>query len=234
MKDLALVQAAVGYQFRDLNFLQDALRHSSAIDVAAVRHSERLEFLGDAIVAAALGELLIECYPECDEGQLSRYRAALANTQSLAAAARDLGVAEWIVLGRGEERSGGRAKVSILAAAYESIVGAIFLDGGYEAARTFLRKQFRAAAIELATRRQLDPKTEFQEHCQALYRRAPEYRVVEESGPQHQRRFVVDVVLGEQVLARGGGTSKREAEQDAARAALGLSADQLAELVGSN
>jgi ribonuclease-3 len=218
------LQSRLGYRFRDPQALVAALTHASAVQAASVRVSERLEFLGDAVLGLVLSELLIARYPEYDEGRLSKCRASLVNTGSLAAKTREIGIDAHVTLGKGEEKTGGRAKVSILAAMYEAVMGAIFIESGYDVVRDVIDGHFRHAIEALERVATSDPKTELQELCQEKFRAAPVYRVVEELGPHHARRFVVDVVLGERALARGEGHSKRSAEQEAARRALQLPA----------
>lgn len=218
--DLDELEARVGYQFRDRSLLDAALTHSSALPSGPVRSSEQLEFLGDAVLDLAIANLMLRAYPDQDEGQLSKWRALLVRTRSLAAKARQLGVGEALLLGRGEERSGGRAKDSILAAAYESVLGAIFRDAGFSRAQGIIARHFSA---ELAAGPDLgahDWKTQLQELTQARFRSVPEYRVTEERGPAHARHFTTEVWVGGECLARGDGSSKREAEQQAARVAL--------------
>jgi len=222
------IERRIGYQFRDPQNLVGALTHSSAIDASQPRIGERLEFLGDAVLGLAFGDLLIERYPDRNEGQLSKLRAALVSTTSFAAKAKDLQLDEGLTLGKGEEKTGGRQKTSILAAVYESVMGAIFLESGYETVRSIVTRHFDGAIEQVAQLDTTDAKTELQELCQQLCRIAPVYRVVDEVGPDHARRFVVDVLLGDAVLARGEGGSKRSAEQDAARHALQIAPHQLA------
>ena len=221
------LERRIGYQFRDPQNLVGALTHSSAIDASQPRISERLEFLGDAVLGLAFSDLLIERYPDRNEGQLSKLRAALVSTTSFAAKARDLQLDQGLTLGKGEEKTGGRQKASILAAVYESVMGAIFLESGYETVRSIVTRHFGSAIEHVAQLDTTDAKTELQELCQQLCRLAPVYRVVDEVGPDHARRFVVDVMLGDAVLARGEGGSKRSAEQEAARYALQIAPDQL-------
>jgi len=214
------LQARLGYRFRDEQALMAALTHASAVQAAHVRVSERLEFLGDAVLGLVVSELLLARYPEYDEGKLSKSRAALVNTASFAAKTREIGLDAHLTLGKGEEKTGGRAKASILAAVYEAVMGAIFIEAGYNAVRDIIAGHFRHAIEALDHATTIDAKTELQELCQQELRIAPVYRVVEEIGPHHARRFVVDVLIGERVLARGEGNSKRSAEQEAARQAL--------------
>ena len=222
------LQQRIGYQFRNPQNLVGALTHSSAIDASQPRVGERLEFLGDAVLGLVFSDLLIERYPDRNEGQLSKLRAALVSTTSFAAKARDLQLDQGLTLGKGEEKTGGRGKASILAAVYESVMGAIFLESGYETVRGIVTRHFARAIEHVAQLDSTDAKTELQELCQQLCRMTPVYRVADEVGPDHARRFVVDVVLGDAVLARGEGGSKRSAEQDAARHALQIAPEQLA------
>lgn len=228
VEHLGELEQRLGYVFRDPHNLIAALTHSSAGNVSHPRVSERLEFLGDAVLGLVLSDLLLEHYPAHNEGQLSKFRAALVSTTSFAAKARELRLNEHVTLGKGEEKTGGREKASILAAMYESVMGAIFIEGGYGRVREVVAQHFGEAITEVAVLESTDPKTELQELCQQLYRITPVYRVVEEVGPDHARRFVVDVLLGETVLARGEGGSKRSAEQDAARNVLQQSREPLA------
>lgn len=217
----------LGYQFRDSEMLAAALTHSSAIDASQPRIGERLEFLGDAVLGLVMSDLLIERYPELNEGQLSKFRAALVSTTSFAAKARELELNRALTLGRGEEKTGGREKTSILAATYEAVIGAMFVESGYTQVRGVVAQHFAGAVGAISNLDSVDAKTELQELCQQLCRTTPVYRVVDEAGPDHARWFVVDVVLGESVLAHGEGGSKRTAEQDAARHALALPPETL-------
>lgn len=217
------LQSRFGYEFRDVSALIAALTHSSAVESGEVRVGERYEFLGDAVVGLVMSELLVQRYPREDEGRLSKLRAALVSTVSLATKARELSLNTYVTLGKGEEKTGGRQKESILADAYEAVIGAIFLEVGYEGARAVIESHFADAVAAVGSLDTTDAKTELQELCQSLCRLTPIYRVVDETGPDHDRRFVVDVVVGENVLAWGEGRSKRNAEQQAALRALRLS-----------
>jgi ribonuclease-3 len=217
---LEALERQIGYTFRDVDNLVAALTHSSAADTTHPRVSERLEFLGDAVLGLVLSDLLSARYPEYDEGQLSKARAALVSTSSFAAKARELGLNESLNLGKGEEKTGGREKTSILAAVYEAVMGAIFAESGYEVVREVATRHFGEAIGRVGELATVDPKTELQELCQRTYRLTPSYRVDQEVGPDHERRFVVSVIVGDTALASGEGTSKRSAEQEAARHAL--------------
>ena len=218
--ELIEVEQRLGYAFHDPANLVVALTHASAAEGVPPRASERLEFLGDAVLGLVFSELLILHYPDCDEGRLSKFRAALVRTSSFAAKACELGLDQSLLLGRGEERSGGREKKSILAATYEAVIGAIFMESGYGAVKNVVLRHFGEAIARIAAVHSIDPKTELQELCQRTWRMAPVYRVVQQGGPDHARWFVVEVFLGDRVLGQGAGASKRNAEQDAARCAL--------------
>jgi ribonuclease III len=214
------IEEAVGYRFSDTSLLDAALAHSSSLPRGVVRAGEQLEFLGDAVVDLAVADLLLVAFPDAPEGVLSKCRARMVCTASLAAKARELGIGAALRLGRGEERSGGRDKDSILAAAYESVIGAIYRDAGFFRTRAVIRRHFKtelSATDVLETR---DWKTQLQERTQARWRVLPEYRVVAEEGPAHARRFRCEVWVEGELLATGAGSSKREAEQDAAASAL--------------
>ncbi|GIW45842.1 MAG: ribonuclease 3 [Candidatus Binatia bacterium] len=216
------LEKKIGYVFRDPGLLEAALTHASSVSEPGPRRMEQLEFLGDAVLGLMLGDLLLHHYPKASEGQLSQYRAALANTEILARKARSLGLHTAIRLGRGEEKSGGREKARILAASYEAVLGAIYLDGGCEAARRCVAEHFAPDLERIPSRVEFDAKTALQELCQARFGLTPAYRLVEQSGPDHARSFVVDALLGDRTLSRGRGRSKRAAERDAARQALQL------------
>jgi len=219
-KSIDELEARLGYRFHDATNLWAALTHASAVDASLLRVGERLEFLGDAVLGLVFSDLLIASYPSHNEGQLSRFRSALVSTISFAAKARELELNRFLKLGKGEEKTGGREKPSILAAVYEAVMAAIFIDGGYERVKMVVREHFGTAIEQVARIETIDPKTEFQELCQQIHRSTPVYRVVAEEGPDHARAFVVDVLVGDWAVARGSGASKRAAEQDAARRAL--------------
>jgi ribonuclease-3 len=215
-----VVEERLGYEFRDRSLLDAALTHASALPAGVVRTSEQLEFLGDAVIDLAIADILLESFPHCTEGELSKLRAQLVRTSTLAAKARDLGLGRALRLGRGEDRSGGRSKASILAATYEAVVGAMYRDAGFHRAKAVIGRHFTAeiaAAHSLASE---DWKTVLQERTQAEFRTVPEYRLVEQRGPAHARLFTSEVWVNAVCLARGEGASKRDAEQQAARAAL--------------
>ena len=212
----------LGYTFVDNRWLDRALRHSSFVNEqpgAPLESNERLEFLGDAVVNLVVGHLLMEANPGVDEGALSRMRAALVNEKRLAAIARSIGLGDHIRLGRGERKGQGHRKNSILSDALEALVAAVYLDGGFQAAFDTLQKRFSKALRELRTGPNQDFKSRLQEMVQDGQRQVPEYRIVGEMGPDHEKTFRVELrVCGQAVL--GSGRSKKAAEQDAARQAL--------------
>ncbi len=215
---LAALEERLGYRFDDGDLLRQALVHPSLVPESG-GDNQRLEFLGDAVLGLIIGERLMRQLPDFDEGELSRLRAALVSADSLARLAADLGLGERILLGKGEEKTGGRAKTSILAACYEAIVGAIFLDGGYDAACRAVACHF-GGDLRARAQRYTDYKSALQELTQARYGAAPEYRTVDVSGPDHDRRYRIEVVIDGVVCGVAEGASRKKAEQRAARKAI--------------
>ena len=216
---LVLLQKQLGYFFKDPSLLVRCLTHVSHNRLKSTDHNEVLEFLGDAVLDLAISDLLIRRFPERSEGDLSRMRAALVNSSILAEKAASLNLGVLLRLGKGEERSGGRSKPSILAGAFEALLGAVYHDGGYEAARSLVERYF-AGEVEEKRLGQQDYKTCLQEIGQMLFHAPPSYRVVAETGPAHERRFVTEIVLGGRVLGKGEGRTKKQSEQEAAKKAL--------------
>jgi ribonuclease-3 len=218
------LEERIGHRFRRPGLLAAALTHRSAAaerPPGEAEDNERLEFIGDAVLGLAAARHLADEHPGAREGELSRMRAALVGEPALAAAARDLGLGALLRFGRGEQRSGGGGKPSILAGALEALVGAVFLDGGWRSAYRVSRAIFRGpAGRDLAAGRAGDSKTRLQELCQQRRRETPAYAIVERSGPDHEPRFVAEALLGGQVLGRGEGGSRKVAEQSAAAEAL--------------
>ena len=222
---LAAFQDRLGCKFRDENLLRLALTHPSVAHESglATAHNQRLEFLGDAVLQLILTQKLYEQFPGSDEGPLTKARAKLVNRRALAERARSLGLGGHLVLSRGEETHGGRERPSALADAFEALLGAIFLDGGFETAREFVLREFSAA---LAPTRVTEaptidnPKGELQELLQSKSPTAPEYQTISATGPDHDRVFECTVHHEGVELARGTGKSKKSAESDAALAAL--------------
>ena len=219
------LERRLGRRFADPLLLEQALTHSSWAHEnagAARRDNERLEFLGDALLGQFVAERLFRDDPTASEGDLTRRKQTLVSMPALAAAARRLDLGAHLILGRGEETSGGREKDSLLADAFEAVLGAIYLDGGIRAGRAFVRRCLLSfmggsAGGDSSAR---DAKTELQERWQALSRVTPSYRIVATTGPAHAREFTVEVLAGERVLATGLGRSRKAAEQDAAASAL--------------
>ena len=214
------LQEELGYQFADSSLLLRALTHVSHERDDGADHNEVLEFLGDAVLDLAVSDLLMRRFPARSEGDLSKMRAALVNTSALAEKAAQLDLGALLCLGKGEERSGGRTKPSILAGAFEAVLGAVYQDGGFEAARRLVERYFIGDVKEKKLGQQ-DYKTRLQEISQMLFHAPPTYRIVAESGPDHDKRFVTEIAVGGKVLGRGEGKTKKQAEQQAAKKALG-------------
>lgn len=223
--DLNALQQKLGYTFHDLSCLQLALTHPSIAheQEASVQHNQRLEFLGDAILGAVLTRELYARFPDFGEGPLTKARAELVNQRTLASQARRLQIGEFLIMSRGELTHGGPERASALADAFEAITGAIFLDGGYDAAREFVLRCFRDSFGEFHDLPNLsNPKGELQEMLQSNSNEAPRYEITAASGPDHDRDFECAVFHGSRELARGRGKSKRIAESEAALAALAV------------
>ena len=219
IKDL---ENAVGYRFRNITLLQNALTHSSFANERwhdSLKSNERLEFLGDSILGMVVAEFLYRNYPDRPEGELTRMRADMVCETSLAKVADQIGLGQHMLLGHGEEQGGGRARVSILADAVESVIAASFLDGGMEPARKFIEK-FILCNVPEQRLRNADYKTALQELVQQKKNQVLSYELTGESGPDHDKHFQVQVLLNGSVIGAGEGTSKKRAEQDAARKAL--------------
>lgn len=225
--DLELLQRRLGYFFGDRGILIQSLTHTSyghehhPEKPLAQRDNERLEFLGDAILDVIVSDLLLETFPSASEGQLSKMRAAVVNEKTLAHVAKTVYLQECLRLGKGELQTGGNQKPSILSSAFEAVIAAIYIDGGYHAVYPVVRHLF---APLFADEKDLillyDHKTQLQELAQAKHKVTPSYHLVGAEGPDHAKRFEVEVRLLERVLARAQGSSKKEAEQNAARAAM--------------
>lgn len=217
------LQAAIGYEFRDVALLREALTHPSlAYDAGAhIDHNQRLEFLGDAVLQLVLTRELYDKFPDLDEGPLTKARAQLVNKLTLAEQSRRLALGGHLLLSRGEELSGGRDKQSALADAFEALVGAIFLDGGYEAANAFVKRCYLDSFGELTDLPNLDnPKGELQELLQVGAAEPPRYEIIAITGPDHDRGFECAVYHRNRLLGSGKGKSKKTAESAAALAAL--------------
>jgi len=219
------LQERVGYRFRDRGLLEHALTHRSraAEDASGgVADNESLEFLGDAVLGLVVAEMLFRKYPHYNEGQKSKIKASVVSTLALARRAEQIKLGDHLLLGRGEEKTGGRFKQALLADGYEALIAALYLDGGLPAAAGFLEREL-TEAIESGAGEAVvgqDYKSALQERLQALGRPLPEYRVAAESGPDHRKEFTIAVVVAGEVLGTASGKAKKEAEQEAARLAL--------------
>jgi len=220
-RSFTLLEKEIGVVFRNKDLLAQALTHRSAVRGSRISaHNERLEFLGDAVLELVATEHLFQ-YESKNEGELTNWRAALVQGAHLAAVARGLGLGEYLAMSRGEEASGGRDKESTLANAVEALIGAIFLDHGYDAAHEFCDKYILIHLEQLLHQgKHRDDKSHFQEKAQELFGVTPHYEVVSESGPDHDKIFVSAAFIGEEKVAEGEGNSKQRAEQVAAKAAL--------------
>jgi len=219
IKDL---EAAIGYRFHNITLLQNALTHSSYANERwhdSLRSNERMEFLGDSILGMAVAEFLYRNFPDRPEGELTRMRADMVCENSLAAVAEKIGLGQHLLLGHGEERFGGRSRASILADAVESVIAASFLDGGIEAAESFI-KRFILTEVPVKKLHNADYKTALQELVQQKKDQVLSYALVGESGPDHDKKFEVEVSLNGEVVGTGTGSSKKRAEQAAACNAL--------------
>lgn len=214
-----MLQEKLGYSFSDPDLLMRCLTHVSYGRGKRGEHNETLEFLGDAVLDLAISDLLMLRFPDKSEGDLSRMRASLVNASVLAEKAASLNIGELLRMGKGEERSGGRNKSSILAGTFEALLGGIYWEGGYNAARRVVERYFGPDIKERKLGQQ-DYKTRLQEICQMIFREPPNYRVVAEMGPDHAKHFVTDIIVGGKVMGRGEGGSKKQSEQEAAKVAL--------------
>ncbi|HEY68275.1 MAG TPA: ribonuclease III [Thermoflexia bacterium] len=221
--NLESLQFTLGHRFRDLDLLRRALTHPSYVNEHpedATGDNQRLEFLGDAVLDFIAGAWVYRRYPDFDEGRMTRLRAALVRTKTLAQFARQVGIGETLRLGRGEEEAGGRERDANLCDAFEAVIGALYLDGGLAAVEAFVEPLIGPVAEAiLAAEADWDAKSRLQEWSQAELGITPRYRIVAEKGPDHAKTFVAEVLLGKEVAGQGVGRSKQAAEQAAAQAA---------------
>ncbi|MDD6967684.1 MAG: ribonuclease III [Firmicutes bacterium] len=219
MKDL---ETAIGYHFHNISLLQNALTHSSYANERwhnSLLSNERLEFLGDSILGMLVAEYLFRSFPNRPEGELTRMRADMVCEKTLAAVANSIHLGDHLLLGHGEEQGGGRSRDSILADAMESVIAACFLDGGMEAALQIIRR-FILVEVPVTRLHNADYKTQLQELVQQKRNQVLSYSLARESGPDHDKQFEVEVCINGSVVGTGRGSSKKRAEQDAARAAI--------------
>jgi ribonuclease-3 len=221
--DLTNLQQALGHRFTNLVHLRRAITHPSYINEhpeEEIDDNQRLEFLGDATLDFVIGAWIFRKYPDFDEGRMTRLRAALVRTETLAQFAREVGIGEALRLGRGEEEAGGQEREANLCDAFEAVVGALYLDGGVEAVEAFIEPLVGPAAEQtLTAKADQDAKSRLQEWSQAELGVTPHYRLVSEKGPDHAKAFEAEVLLRKEVAGRGIGHSKQAAEQAAAQAA---------------
>jgi len=224
MKDFAILEKKLGLKFKNKALLTQAFTHRSYLNENPdfkLEHNERLEFLGDAVVELIVTEHLYKEYPEKAEGDLTNWRAALVNAKMLTSVAEDLGFNDFLLLSRGESKELGKARAYILANTFEAFLGALYLDSGYNPCDEFIKKNLLvnlSGIIKDGSYK--DAKSKFQEEAQEKVSITPSYKVIKESGPDHEKSFVVGVYLDEELVAQGEGLSKREAEEAAAELAL--------------
>jgi len=224
MSTLTELQEVIGFPFDDDSLLREALVHRSYLNENPSFPSadnQRLEFLGDALLDFVAGDYLYRRYSKMREGELTSLRAALVKEETLARFAQALDLGRYLYLGRGEEESGGRERPSLLADVFEALVGALYLDGGLKAAQGFILRFLKPETERIVAQGEVrDYKSLFQEEAQRRFQATPLYRTIEERGPDHNKVFTVEVLIEEKVYGRGEGTTKRAAEQGAARQAL--------------
>ena len=224
MKDFSQLEKKLRVEFKDKDLLMQAFAHRSYLNENPdfkLDHNERLEFLGDAVMELIVTEHLYKEFPEKSEGELTNWRAALVNAKMLTSVAEELGFNDFLLLSRGEAKEGGKARACILANTFEAFLGAIYLDLGYEATDEFIKKNLLTKLSDIIQEGSYkDAKSKFQEEAQDKEGITPSYKVIKESGPDHNKNFVVGVYLGEKLIAEGQGFSKQEAEEDAAKKAL--------------
>ncbi len=225
LNGLKELEERLGYRFREMGWLDRALTHKSFVYQTAVPNrisNEVLEYLGDAVLNLAVSQLLIEKFPEAQEGLLSMWRSHLVKRSSLAFFSKQLRLDLYLLVGKSEQRSGGAQKTSILANAYEAVIGAIYMDSGYDQALGVVRHHLEPyLGMEGCLSSSQDYKSLLQTYAQKEMGITPRYQVLKESGPEHQRQFEVSVIIGDEVKGTGWGKSKKQAEQEAARFALG-------------
>ncbi|MGH7936658.1 MAG: ribonuclease III [Chthoniobacterales bacterium] len=223
-KDFKTFEENLGVSFNDAGLLRQAFTHRSYLNEhrgEPLGHNERLEFLGDAVLELIATHFLYEKFPDKPEGELTAYRAALVNAVILSEVAAGIGMNDYLLLSRGEAKDQGRARGVLLANAFEALIGALYLDQGYDAARAFISSHLFPKIDEIIKKKLWqDPKSTLQEKSQDAESVTPYYAVIKETGPDHDKQFIVGVYIKDVLVAQGEGKSKQEAEQDAARAAL--------------
>ncbi|MCX6722955.1 MAG: ribonuclease III [Candidatus Staskawiczbacteria bacterium] len=224
MKDFEVLEKNLGIKFNNKDLLKQAFTHRSYLNENPgfkLDHNERLEFLGDAVTELIVTDHLYRSYPEKAEGELTNWRAALVNAKMMTSVAEELGFNDFLLLSRGESKEMGKARAYILANTFEALLGALYLDSGYKVCDEFLQKYLLKNLAEIIKDGSYkDSKSKFQEKAQEKVSITPNYKVVKESGPDHDKIFVVGVFLGDEIIAEGKGSSKQEAEEAAAKLAL--------------
>jgi ribonuclease-3 len=222
MNEIKELADRIGVSFSNIELLKTALTHRSYLNEnkEVSEHNERLEFLGDAVLELVVTEYLYKNFPN-PEGELTNWRSALVKTETISDVSRDLGVDNYLMMSRGESKSSGRSRQLILANAFEAIIGATYLDQGFDAAREFISKNLLIKLDYIIKERlYIDPKSEFQELAQDKDGITPRYVVMSEEGPDHNKTFTIGVYVGEKLWGQGAGTSKQAAQQEAAAAAV--------------
>lgn len=214
-----MIEKKLGYKFKDRKLLKTALTHSSYANETSVESNERLEFLGDAVLGFVVARVLYDRYPDAAEGKLSKMRSAIVSRMNFAHYAQELKIDKQLLLGKGEENTGGSLRQSNLAGAFESVIGAIFIDGGYRKVNSIITKLLKNC---LSGDQEIfkDYKTKLQEVAQRKFRKVLKYKVVLEEGPPHDKFFHIEVKLGRKCLGKGVGRNKKQAEQEAAKEGL--------------
>jgi ribonuclease III len=220
LPDLKALQHGLDYTFKNVRLLKQALTHRSFANEAGCGHNERLEFLGDAVLDLIISEVLMSRFPDEPEGTLSKMKATVVNRNTLLQIAQRIDLGRFLILGKGEERTLGRNKLSLLSNGMEAVIGAIYQDGGLPAARMAVLKLFSEVLEALLQETPVDYKSALQEFCQQRLSALPVYRVVRELGPDHRKGFEVSIQIGAQIYATGMGVSKKSAEQSAAQTAF--------------
>jgi len=224
MKDFSEFESKINIKFKNQDLLKEAFTHRSYLNENTswpVGQNERLEFLGDAVLELAVTDFLFMRFPEKPEGELTSFRAALVNANMLSSVAQDLGINDYLLLSKGESKDVGRARLFILANCFEALIGAIYLDQGYDSASRFIHENILPKMDEILNKKLFrDSKSLFQERAQEITGITPSYEVVKEWGPDHDKHFVVGVYVGKELVAQGEGPSKQEAQQQAAMAGL--------------
>ncbi len=221
MTDLETFQSNISFHWKNIALLEEALTHSSYVNENAhIASNERMEFLGDALLGVVLANKMFIEYPDLAEGELTRRRSLLVRGSTLAAVARSINLGDALLLGKGEDKSGGRTKATNLAGAMEALVAAVFLDRGWDSAHSFVLRVMEPEIEKQRRELDTDYKSQFQSEAQSRFKTTPGYRIVDAVGPDHDRRFTAEVLVNEEIIARGCGRSKKLAEADAARMAL--------------